>query len=98
MNTQLKIRIKKRGWWWEVECPHCPKQFGTTRILHSFTDAVALTSVHLGAHYSTHRPYVIWSRSTGGPVAHCYDCKWTTKTITAVTPFQAADRHLRGSK
>lgn len=98
MNTQPKITIKKRGWWWEVECPHCPNIYGSTHILHSFTDAVALTDVHLGAHYSTHRPYVIWSNITGAPEARCLDCKWTTKTITATTPFQAADRHLRESK
>lgn len=98
MSTQPKITIKKRGRIWEVDCPHCFKPFGAIYIFDSFTGVVAFTSEHLGAHYSTHRPYVIWSSITGTPVARCYDCKWTTKTITAVTPFQAADRHLRGSK
>ena len=94
MNTQPKIRIKKRGKVWDVECPHCFIPFGSIYIINSFTDAVAFTNVHLGTHFTIHRPYVIWSRTTGAPVARCHDCKWST----TISPFQAADRHLRESK
>lgn len=94
MNTQLKIRIKKRGKVWDVECPHCFIPFGSIYIINSYTGAVAFTNAHLGTHFTIHRPYVTWSRTTGAPVACCHDCKWST----TISPFQAADRHLRGSK
>lgn len=94
MNTQLKLRIKKPGRVWDVESPHSFIPFGSIYIINSFTDAVAFTNVHLGTHFTIHRPYVIWSRTTGAPVARCHTCDW----INATTPFSAAAQHLKEGK
>ena len=91
MNTQPKIKIKKRGKVWDVECPHCFKPHGALYIFSSFTAAITWAHKHLRTRHTTHRAYIAWPRIAGEPVARCHDCSWHAIT----SPFSAAAQHLK---